>query len=369
MPQPSELIPLLQLIVRNSSVQFADVAAGDARGQQLRFVYTRQDPSGVILDSPDGTDALRDRRYLIASITKPVVAMLAVKLAAAGQLSLNEPVRNFLDGFHRGPLRSITIRNLLTHTSGLPDMLPNNTELRQQHATLADFVIHTAAVTPEFTPGTDCRYSSMGIAVLGEILERIRATPLANLLHEEFFAPLGMTGTWLGLPRDRSSELSSTVVPCELPPWQDPQSDWNWNSDYWRTLGAPWGGMISSADDLGRLSEAILREQSGDVDDGVLNKAAITACVSNQTRHMSGLSEADRLQRPWGFGWRLNWPDHATCFSDFLPKSAFGHWGATGTMLWIDRRSSRWCVILTNQPYETSQTVIQRMSNLIASSL
>jgi CubicO group peptidase (beta-lactamase class C family) len=83
---------------------------------------------------------------------------------------------------------------------------------------------------------------------------------------------------------------------------------------------------------------------------------------------MNALPETDRVQRPWGLGWRLNWLDHSSCFSDFLPGSAFGHWGATGTMMWIDRKSLRWCVILTNQPYETSQTVIQKMSNCIAAS-
>ena len=356
-------------IAENSSLQFADLAAGNIAGQQVRFKYTVETTAAA--KSVVGVHAvdLPDRRYLIASITKPVVTMMAVQLGAEGRLSLNQPVSGFVEGFNRGPLRTITIRHLMTHTSGLPDMLPNNAELRMQYATLADFAEHTSRITPDFAAGTECRYSSMGIAVLAVIIEQLTNSQLPELLRQRLFTPLGMNSSWLGLPSDQAADLMSTVLPCELPPWQQQASDWNWNSRYWRTLGAPWGGMISTAEDLGRLAIMVLKRGASHIGEDVLRDATISACTRNQTRHMAALSEADRVQRPWGLGWRFNWPDHATCFSDFLPKSAIGHWGATGTMMWIDRHSERWCVILTNQSYENSQTVIQRMSNLIAASM
>ncbi len=365
----SDLTHRLLTIAGNSSLQFADVAAGDQSGQQLRFTYTTASSADDerVAFAPEVN--LPDRRYLIASITKPVVTMMAVQLATEGQLTLNQPVRDVVESFNRGPLRTITIRHLMTHTSGLPDMLPNNTELRMQHATLADFAEHTSRITPDFGAGTDCRYSSMGIAVLAVIIEQLTNSRLRELLHHRLFRPLDMNSSWLGLPTDQAADLMPTVVPCELPPWQQQASDWNWNSLYWRTLGAPWGGMISTAEDLGRMAVAMLKHGHSETGEDVLRDATIVACTRNQTQHMAALAEADRIQRPWGLGWRFNWPDHATCFSDFLPKSAIGHWGATGTMMWIDRRSERWCVILTNQPYEDSQTVIQRMSNLIATSM
>ena len=367
LPAP-DLTQHLHDIAGNSSLQFADLAAGTAAGPAVRFRFTAATAASDKHSAFGEATKLPDRRYLIASITKPVVTMMAVQLAAEGRLSLNEPVRDFVEGFNRGPLRNITIRHLMTHTSGLPDMLPNNKELRMQHATLSDFVEHTSQITPDFVAGTDCRYSSMGIAVLAVIIEQLTNARLQELLHHRLFKPVGMNSSWLGLPAEQAADLMPTVLPCELPPWQQQAIDWNWNSHYWRTLGAPWGGMISTAEDLGRLAVAILRHGASQTGEQVLREATIKACTRNQTRHMAALSEADRVQRPWGLGWRFNWPDHATCFSDFLPKSAFGHWGATGTMLWIDRRSGRWCGILTNQPYEVSQTVIQRMSNLIATS-
>lgn len=371
----------LHAIARSSSVQFADLAAGDWRGCSIQFRYTRDAKGAEPLRSlapedhgaadngpakrtlPDGDG----RRYLIASITKPIVGLLAVQLAAEGRLTLNQPVRDFIDGFHRGALRTITIRHLLTHTSGLPDMLPNNNELRAQHAKLADFVTHTSGVSPDFVPGTNCKYSSMGFAILSSILEKTTDLSIEQLMSQRLFGPLKMGSSWLGIPYEQADALLPTVVPCQLPPWQQADSDWNWNSRYWRCLGAPWGGMISTVDDLGQLAVTLLN--SGTITGGhsVLPAAAVKFATSSQTCHMSGLAEVDRCHRPWGLGWRLNWPDHSTCFSDFLPATTFGHWGATGTLMWVDPESRRWCVILTNQPYEESQIVIQRMSNLVAS--
>jgi len=360
-------------IAEASSLGFADLAAGHKDGLQLRFRFTGSttlSPEFASFETTrDGQSSgfdLPDRRYLIASITKPVVGMLGVQLAAEGQLALNEPVRDYVEGFHRGPLRNITIRHLMTHTSGLPDMLPNNVELRTQHATLAEFVGHTARVTPEFAAGSDCRYSSMGIAVLALIMERLFGSSIHEITRQYVYEPLEMTGSWLGLPADHAAQLMPTVVPSELPPGQQPDSDWNWNSRYWRSLGAPWGGMISTAEDLGRFAMCLLADGRAPRGQSVFTPAAVRTATDNQTCHMPGLSESDRQHRPWGLGWRFNWPDHSTCFSDFLPSRAFGHWGATGTLMWIDPQSQRWCVILTNQPYEESQSVIQRMSNLVA---
>ena len=362
---------ILRDIAAKSSLTYADVAAGDAGGLKLRMKYTAHG-SGVIADSglPLLADELPDRRYLIASITKPIVAMSAVQLAAEGHFALNDAVRDHLPGFQRGPLRPITIRHLLTHTSGLPDMLPQNTELRAAAATTQDFANATAEITPDFAAGTGCQYSSMGFAVLAAIIESITHTTCADHLLRKVLQPAAMYNTWLGLPSETVDELLPTVLPCDLPIWQTASSAWSWNSRYWRTLGAAWGGMISTAEDLGRLATCLLNdgeaESRGSAPNVIWKSAVVRACLSNQTQHIAGLPEVDRVQRAWGLGWRKNWLDHSATFSDFLSADAFGHWGATGTMMWIEPETSRWCVILTTQPYEQSQSVIQRMSNVVA---
>ncbi len=368
------LTETLRSIVGSSHLQYADLAAGDASGLQLRMKYSAQQ-NALTDDSPQISAAeLPDRRYLVASITKPIVGMAVVQLAAEGKLSLSDTVSDHVPGFHRGPLRQITIRHLLTHTSGLPDMLPNNTELRAAHASTREFVEASTEVTPDFAAGTACRYSSMGFAVLAEIIQSMTQSTCAEHLQRSVFFPAEMTSTWLGLPVESADELMPTVLPCELPIWQQQtDSTWNWNSSYWRTLGAPWGGMITTADDLGRLAVSLLNQFHATFRDSedrdLWHRAAVRSSMSNQTQYICGLPEADRVQRAWGYGWRHNWLDHAACFSDFLPTTAIGHWGATGTMMWIDPHSSRWCAILTTQPYEQSCGVIQRMSNLVASQM
>jgi CubicO group peptidase (beta-lactamase class C family) len=248
-------------------------------------------------------------------------------------------------------------------------MLLNNNELRARHASLAEFVSETARVTPEFPAGTSCRYSSMGFAVLANVIEKITQTPLPELLQRDMFGPLQMQDSWLGIPSAEFEELQSKLVPCELPLWQQQAPEWNWNSRYWRCLGAPWGGMTSTSNDLGRLAVCMLNQVTSHDHQTLFHPLVISSSTENQTCHMSGLAESDRVHRPWGLGWRFNWPDHATCFSDFVSSEAYGHWGATGTLMWMDPKAQIWCVILTNQPYEVSQTVIQRLSNRIASEL
>ena len=365
-------------ILAGSSVQYADISAGTAASQTLHLEYTASEigtagalnnPGSVNNMASNGQPGSSVRRYLIASITKPIVSMLAVQQASAGRLALNEPVREFVDGFNRGPLRAITFRHLLTHTSGLPDMLLNNNELRARHASLAEFVSETARVTPEFPAGTNCRYSSMGFAVLAEVVEKVTGTSLPDLLRTDLFAPLRMQDSWLGIPSSEFEKLQASLIPCELPIWQQQAQTWNWNSRYWRCLGAPWGGMTSTSNDLGRLAVCLLNQGTSPDDQTLIHPLAISSATQNQTCHMAGLPESDRLHRPWGLGWRFNWPDHTTCFSDFISPEAYGHWGATGTLMWMDPKMKIWCVILTNQPYEVSQTVIQRLSNRVASEI
>lgn len=359
----------LRHIAEKSSLKYVDLAAGDSSGLRLRMKYTAPEESiTAVAGFLSPAVILPDRRYLIASITKPIVAMAAVQLAANGHLALTDTVRHHLAEFKRGSLRQITIRHLLTHTSGLPDMLPNNSELRAAAASNQDFVSATAEITPEFAAGTNCQYSSMGFAVLASIMQSITQSACSEHLQRTVLVPAGMHSTWLGLPADAADELMPTVLPCDLPVWQNADSNWSWNSRYWRTLGAPWGGMISTAEDLGRLAICLLNEGSSATStaDTVWSRAVVQTCLSNQTRHIAGLPAADRVQRAWGFGWRQNWLDHSATFSDFLSADAYGHWGATGTMMWIEPARSRWCVILTTQPYEESQTVIQRLSNVVA---
>jgi CubicO group peptidase (beta-lactamase class C family) len=165
------------------------------------------------------------------------------------RLQLNDPVRKFIPEFQGGDRDLITIQHLLTHTSGLPDMLPENEELRKRHAPLADFVAGACTTELLFKPGTQVKYQSMGLLLAGEIVERVAHTPLRGFLRKEVFQPLKMTRTSLGLG---GRSIASTAQ-CQVA-----ADDWGWNSPYWRDLGSPWGGAHASAADVARFVRAFL---------------------------------------------------------------------------------------------------------------
>ncbi len=315
-------------------------------------------------DSPPLRD---DAIFLIASITKPIVAMGALMLLERGQLALNDRVTDFLPEFGARGKYATTVRHLLTHTSGLPDMLPNNIELRKAHAPLSEFVTGTCEIAPDFPAGRAVQYQSMGIAVLAAIIEKITGQTCAEFLRREFFQPLGMRDTRLGAPDDWFAGPKPTVdriAEIRVSPEQAEAADWNWNSRYWRQLGVPWGGLLTTPWDLGQFAQLMLR--LGRVGERqLLSTATVMEATRNQLAVMKDVPDEERRFRPWGFGWRMQWANHSNTFGDLIGPRAFGHWGATGTMLWIDPERDSFALILTTQPLEPNGASFQRLSNAI----
>jgi beta-lactamase class C len=223
----------------------------------------------------------------------------------------------------------VTVQHLLTHTSGLPDMLPENIELRRRHAPLADFVAGTCKTPLLFRPGSKVSYQSMGILLAAEIAQRITKAPFREFLRREVFLPLGMRQTSLGLGGGRVEDTAQ----CQV----ESKDDWNWNSPYWRDLGAPWGGVHSTAADISKFLNSFLRPN------GLVLKR--DTAVSMITNHTPGLNET------WGLGWKLE----PGAFGHGCSPRTFGHYGATGTVGWADPETGTRCVLLTTWPAEQSQ--------------
>lgn len=326
------------------------------------WVWGRQGPW------PSDLPLKRDAIFLIASITKPIVALGLLQLVERGLLALDDRVERFLPGFGRQGKHAITLRHLVTHTSGLPDMPPNNLELRQTRAGLKQFVAATAEGPLVFPPGRGVQYQSMGFAVLGEVIARVASQPCAQFLHEQLFAPLGCADTALGAPDDwfaGAQPKIDRVARLRLPPEQLEGSEWNWNSRYWRQLGAPWGGLLTTPADLARMAGLMLGWQG----DQWISGASRQAATRNQLEGMREVPSDDRRCRPWGLGWRLNWPAHSANFGDLLGPRTFGHWGATGTVLWLDPDQDAFCLLLTTQPQEPGGEFLARISNIVAASI
>jgi len=282
-----------------------------------------------------------DTAFLIASISKPMTATAVMLLVDRGQLELSDPVHKFIPEFADGDRELVTVRHLLTHTSGLPDMLPENIELRQRHAGLPDFVAGTCKTPLLFRPGTKVSYQSMGILLAAEIAQRITRMPFRDFLRREVFLPLGMRATSLGLGGRRIVDTAQ----CQV----ETNDDWNWNTPYWRDLGAPWGGVHATTGDIAKFLQAFLRPN------GLVLKRETALMMT--TSHTTGLNET------WGLGWRLD----AGEFGRGCSPRTFGHYGATGTVAWADAETGLCCVLLTTKPANRSRAwLLGSVSDLVS---
>jgi CubicO group peptidase (beta-lactamase class C family) len=282
-----------------------------------------------------------DAVFLLASITKPMTASALMILADHGHVSLTDPVQRFIPEFRGDGRERLLVRHLLTHTSGLPDMLPEDQDLRKRHAPLSEFVALTCRTPLLFAPGAEVRYQSMGLLLASEIALRITKEPFPVFVQDHVFRPLGMRNTSLGL----GGRAISQTMQCQV---KDP-SDWDWNSAYWRNLGSPWGGAHSTVGDL-----ALFLQYFAHPDARVVKPETASAMITNQT---AGLA------KPWGLGWMLNNGQ----FGKGCSAATFGHSGSTGTMCWLDPEKGQSLVLLTTKPAQQSnKTLLHPVSDSVS---
>jgi len=327
-----ELLTSLALALRPPSTAAAEkllsaaVASGKLRAASL---YVRE---GNSVFSKGFGAATPSTPFLLASITKPMTAAGVMHLVDHRELSLEDPVRKFIPEFTGGDRDRITVHMLLTHTSGLPDMLPENEELRKRHAPLPDFVAATCKTPLLFAPGSAMKYQSMGILLAAEIAQRITKTPFPQFLQANVFRPLVMRETSLGL----GGRAIADTAQCQV----EGNDDWNWNSPYWRNLGAPWGGAHATAENVTRFLRSFLTG-----DGRVVRPATGQLMISNQNA---------KLKDPWGIGFSVK----PGSFGRRCSPVTFGHSGSTGTLCWADPVTGASFVLLTTWPAEQSNKAL-----------
>ena len=114
----------------------------------------------------EGAPIEEDTIFLVASISKPIVCAAVLHMVEQGRVCLDDRVVQYVPEFGANGKEEVTVRHLLTHTSGLPDMIPENHEYRAAHRPLRDFVARVCELKLIFQPGTRVSYQSMGIAML-----------------------------------------------------------------------------------------------------------------------------------------------------------------------------------------------------------
>jgi CubicO group peptidase (beta-lactamase class C family) len=249
-------------------------------------------------------------------------------------------VKKYLPAFTGDGREDVTILHLLTHSSGLPDQLAKNSELRKQKSPLKAFAEETIRTRLAFAPGTKYQYSSMGILLAARIAGLISGSDILTLVDRTVFQPLGMKHSAQGLGRFKLEEMVSCQMDGAAPESGsgDPKAkEWDWNSPYWRKLGAPWGGTHASAPDVARFLSEFM---------GARGKAVKpeTARLMIRNHNPQGLT-------PRGLGFGVG----KESGSPGCSERTFGHTGSTGTLSWADPASETICVVLTSLPRRASQ--------------
>jgi CubicO group peptidase (beta-lactamase class C family) len=276
-----------------------------------------------------------DAMFLLGSISKPINVTALMTLHERGEFKLSDPLSKFIPAFKGGDKDRVTMQHLLTHVSGLPDQLADNDKLRSQHASLGEFVEHAIRTPVQFTPGTKYQYSSMAILLGARVAEIISGKDILTLVDRTVFQPLKMKRSAQGLGRFKLEDM----VPCQTDRAApesgggDPNAkNWDWNSPFWRKLGAPWGGVHASAPDIARFLGEFLNET------GVAIKPE-TARLMVKNHNPPGLT-------PRGLGLAVG----SSIASPGCSDKTFGHTGSTGTIAWADPATKTICVVLTSLP-------------------
>ena len=282
-----------------------------------------------------GKAASADAMFLLGSISKPINVAAIMTLYDQGKFRLDDRVKKFLPAFTGGGRDGVTIRHLLTHTSGLPDQLTNNNQLRRQHAPLTEFADQAVRARLAFAPGARYQYSSMGILLAARIAELISGSDIRTFVDRRVFQPLGMKHSAQGLGRFKLEEMVACQMEGAAPEsgGGDPRArEWDWNSPYWRKLGAPWGGTHSSAPDIA----AFLGEFLG----------ASGKVVKPETARLMTRNHNPEGFTPRGLGFGVG----KGAGSPGCSERTFGHTGSTGTLCWADPATETICVVLTSLP-------------------
>ncbi|MGB8062726.1 MAG: serine hydrolase [Candidatus Sulfotelmatobacter sp.] len=269
-----------------------------------------------------------DTIFDLASLTKVIATTTAVmQLMEQGKVRLNDPVAKYLPEFAQNGKEDITIRQLLTHYSGLAPDLDLTTPWEGKNTAYQLAFVEP----PETTPGSGFVYSDINFIMLGALVEKVSGETLDAYTEKHIFAPLKMTHTRFLPPASWRAKIAPTQYDeNEHMLWgvvHDPTA---------RRMGGVAGhaGLFSTGDDLAKFAQALLNGG-----DGILSAEAVAKMTSPETPPSAPILR--------GFGWDIDSP-FSSNRGDLFPVGSYGHTGFTGTSIWIDPTTKSYVILLTN---------------------
>jgi CubicO group peptidase (beta-lactamase class C family) len=284
-----------------------------------------------LADTAAGTRMRPDTICWIASMTKPVTASAVLMLQDEGKLSVDDPVAKYLPALADlktadGKPGSLTLRHLLTHTSGMAEATPQES---QDARTLADLIPHYAAKPLKFAPGSKWQYCQSGINSLGRIVEVVSGQSFPEFLQKRFFDPLAMKDTGFYPTPEQVSRIAKSYKATD---GRLEEVSVIGDYDFRRSNRYPAanGGLYSTALDYARFCQMILNQGSLDGKQ-YLKPESVRRMTTPQTSDLkTGFTEGNG----WGLGWCVvRQPQGPTAM---LSPGTYGHGGAFGTQAWID---------------------------------
>jgi uncharacterized protein YbbC (DUF1343 family)/CubicO group peptidase (beta-lactamase class C family) len=295
-----------------------------------------------------------DTIFDLASLTKVIATSTAVmQLVEAGRLHLDDPVVRYWPAFRPHGKARITVRDLLTHYSGLPPDLDLGAKWSGYGAALE----RIAAATPAGPRGRGFAYGDVNFAVLGELVRRVSGEPLDVYCAKHIFGRLGMRDTGFR-PSRRERVAPTAFVGGRLLAGavHDPTA---------RRMGGVGGhaGLFSTADDLAIFAQTMLdRGSAGAI--RILRADTVSAMTTSQSPPGAAVHR--------GLGWDID-SGFAADWHAALPDGSYGHTGYTGTSLWIDPASRSYVIVLTNRVHPDgrgdARPLRTRIAQLVAGAL
>jgi CubicO group peptidase (beta-lactamase class C family) len=282
----------------------------------------------------------------LASLTKVIGLTSGImQLVDQGKVALDAPVQRYLPAWTGPNKERVTIRHLLTHTSGLPAFKAYD-EITHDPDSLAKLMFGTPL---DSLPGTHMVYSDIGAYMLGRVLEKITGQSLDAYLRDHVFSVAGMTETMYNPP----ASLLPRIAPTEVDPKRGGLVRGKVHDERAYYLGgvSAHAGLFSDAHDLARFAQMYLN-------DGVIGGRRVLP--ASQIAAFTKVQTADRA-----LGWQK--PDGSNSAGHLLSPQAFGHTGFTGTSIWMDPKNDVFIILLSNRVNPTrANTKIGRVRVALA---
>jgi uncharacterized protein YbbC (DUF1343 family)/CubicO group peptidase (beta-lactamase class C family) len=306
-----------------------------------------------------------DTIFDMASLTKCLSTATAVmQLYEQGKIGLNDPVAKYLPEFAANGKGDITIRDLLTHYSGLPPDL----SLKEPWTGKEEGFRRAFEIAPLRPPGVRFQYSDINFIMLGALVEKLTGMTEDQYFLEHVAVPLGLKHTRYLPPKDWVPEIAPTQWEHGASASGNPESK-TFPGDVMlrgvvhdptsRRMGGVAGhaGLFSDADDVAVYAQNLLSRLAGRPSKFPLSRIVLEKMVAPE-QPATGTSLR-------GFGWDIDSP-YSGNRGTLFPVGSFGHTGFTGTSLWMDPVSDTYVVILTNAVHPNGPTGITAMRGQIA---